>query len=261
MTITNKYIDPIIAESTPGGFLRSAGLLPASADWTGGITFTPSCGGSDVWSCSYGVDKQNITDKGDPVEFDPFIVYAGKRCSGAPNTAELKELATISLKRGISGSLARELHSSDAAIGNPDLVSNAVDISLPAAPCVQNAIAGLMSAAGECGGGPLTFHVPFVALASLMTMNLVEFSEGRYRLGGHTIIVDDYPNEPPTGGAAAGANEVWLYATGPVEYRLGESTDVAHFTERLNESIVLAEQLAIVRFDPCCVFAILAEIC
>jgi hypothetical protein len=261
MTITNKYIDPIIAESTPGGFIRSAGLLPANADWTGGITFSSSCGGTDVWSCSYGVDKQNITDKGDPVEFDPFIVYAGKRCSGAPDVANLTELATIALKRGISGSLARELHSSDPTIGNPDLVTTATDITPGAAPCVQNAIAGLMSAAGECGGGPLTFHVPFVALASLMSMSLVEFSDGRYRLGGHTIIVDDYPNEPPTGGAVAAANEVWLYATGPVEYKLGERIDVGQFTERLNESIVIAEQLAIIRFDPCCVFAILAEIC
>ena len=262
MTVTNKHIDPILAESTPGGFLRAARLLPEGADWTGGITFTPSCGGSEVWSCSYGAQKTNITEKADPVEFDPFLVYAGKTCSGAPDFADLRELAQIALRRGMSGSLARELQQSDPLIGNPDLVSTAVDIT-PAGgpPCINNAIAGLMTTAQACGGGELTFHAPMVALASLMNYDLVAFEDGRYRLGGHTIIVDNYENVGPTGSPAPADNEVYLYATGPVEYRLGENVDVAHFTGRTNEGIVLAEQLAILRFDPCCSYAILAEIC
>lgn len=261
MTVTNRYINPILSESTPGGFIRAARLLPDGVDWSGGITFTENCGGADVWSCAYGVDKTNIGLKGDPVEFDPFLVYAGVVCSGAPDTDALSELAQIRLRRGLSGSLARELQQSDALIGNPDLVTTATDITPVTPPCVNNAIAGLLSTAQSCGGGELTFHAPMVALASLMTFNLVEFVDGRYRLGGHTIIVDDYANVGPTGSPAPAANEVYIYATGPVEYRLGERIDIAHYTGRTNDSVVLAEQLAIVRFDPCCVYAILAEIC
>ncbi len=262
MTVTNQYISPIKINSTPGGFLRSARLLPDGTDWGGGITFTPACGGADVWSCIYGVDKTNIDGKGDPVEFDPFMLYAGKSCSGSANFDELTELARIALVRGASGRMAQELHTSDPAIGNPDLVSTAQDISPLTAPCIENAIAGLMSAAGLCGGGELTFHVPFVALASLMKLNLVAFEDGRYRLGGHTIIVDDYPNEPPTvSGVAPTASQAWIYATGPVEYKLGQNIDVTNHKSRTNTATVLAEQMAIIRFDPCCVFAILAEIC
>jgi hypothetical protein len=263
VTVTNRHIDPILAESTPGGFLRSARLLPEGTDWTGGITFTPSCGGSAIWSCAYGEEKSNISDKESPVEFDPFLVYAGTTCSGAPDFDDLRQLSQIKLLRGMSGSLARELQSSNVLVGNPDLVTTAIDITPSGGPtAVTNAIAGLMSAAQDCGGGgELTFHIPLVALAGLMRHTLVEFIDGRYRIGGHTVIVDAYDNIGPTGSTLPSENEAWLYVTGPVEYRLGENIDVAHFTGRTNEGIVLAEQLAILRFDPCCVHAILAEIC
>lgn len=262
MTITNRYIDPIPAEETPGGFLKAARSLPAGADWTGGITFTPSCGTTDVWSCVYGDEKQNIDAKADPVEFDPFLIYAGTTCSGAPDVENLTELTRIKLARGTSRALARELHSSNALVGNPDLVSSATDLTPGGtAVALKNAIAGLLSASGDCGGGALTIHAPLVALPALMELTLASFDGETYSIGGHTLIVDDYPNEPPTGGPAATSDEAWLYVTGPVEYRLGERIDVAHYTGRTNESIVLAEQLAIVRFDPCCVFAILADIC
>ena len=262
MTVTNRYVDPIPAEETPGGFLKAARSLPAGADWTGGITFTPSCGTTDIWSCVYGQDKQNIDDKADPVRFDPFLIYAGTRCSGAPDVADLQQLTEIKLARGTSRSLARELHSSNALVGNPDLVTTATDLTPGSGPvALKNAIAGLLSASGDCGGGALTIHAPLVALPALMDLGLVSFDGDKYSVGGHLLIVDDYPNEPPTGGAAADADEAWLYVTGPVEFQLGERIDVAHFTGHTNESIVLAERLAIVRFDPCCVFAILADIC
>lgn len=261
MTVTNQYAPPILAESTPGGFLRAARLLPEGTDWTGGITFTPSCGGADTWGCSYGEAKTNITEKADPVEFDPFLVYAGKTCSGAPDFDELRELSQINLRRGMSGSLARELQQSDPKVGNPDLVTTAIDITPATTPSIRNAIAGLLTTSGDCGGGEITIHAPIVVLSALMTFDLVEFVDGRYRLGGHTVIVDNYENVGPTGSPAPADNEVYLYATGPVEYRLGENIDISHFTGRTNEGIVLAEQLAIMRFDPCCVYAIRAEIC
>lgn len=259
MSITNIKIDPIPAESTPGGFLRAARLLPEGITWNGGVTFTQSCGGAERAGCSYGVDVWTADDKGDPAEFDPFLVGASVKCSGAPDVADLKQLANIKLARGRSGQFARELYAS--AVGNPDLETSATDITPGTTPCVDKAIAGLLTTAADCGGGDITIHAPTVVLASLMSFNLVSFEDGRYRLGGHTIIVDDYGNLPPTGGPAAVAGEAWIYATGPVEYALGAKPDTEHFTGRLNESVVVAQQLAILRFDPCCSYAILASIC
>lgn len=261
MSITNIKIDPIPAESTPGGFLRASRLLPEGIDWKGGVTFSGSCGGAERAGCSYGVDVWNVATKGDPVEFDPFMVGAAVKCDGAPDIEDLRQLAQIRLRRGMSGQFARELHTSHPDVGNPDLVTTATDITPLTVPCMENAIAGLLSAADDCGGGELTLHVPLVALASLMKVDLVDFSDGRYRIGGHTVIVDAYPNTPPTGGAAAGTDEAWIWATGPVEYAVGQNANVEHFTGVLNESVVVVQEQAILRFDPCCSYAILAGIC
>jgi hypothetical protein len=259
VSVTNIHIPPILAESTPGGFTRAARLLPDGIDWKGGVTFSGSCGGAERAGCDYGVDVWTVEDKADPVEFDPFLIGASLKCSGAPDMEELVTLVDNRMVRGTSGQFARELHTSQ--VGNPDLVNNATDITPVTPPCVDKAIAGLLSTADDCGGGVLTIHIPLVALASLMTFDLVEFRDGRYRLGGHNIIVDAYPNTPPSGGAAAGADQAWIWATGPVEYAVGESLRVEHFQDRLNESVVVAERMSILRFDPCCAYAILADIC
>lgn len=259
MTVTNKRIDPIEPSSTPGGFIRAARLLPDSVgDWSGGVTFLQNCGGSSTWSCDFAGATKDIPQTGDAAEFDPFIVYAGERCLGKPSD-ELRQLVANKLTRGASSSLAVETHTS--AHGRPDLQGSAVDITpVGGPPCVNNAMAGLLSAICDNGGGDVVFHVPLVGLASLMTYDLVEFSDGRYRMGGHTVIVDCYPNEGP-GGAAAAADEVWIYATGPVEYALGQVQEIRNFDNETNEDVLLLEQLAITRFDPCNVQTILASIC
>lgn len=251
-------INPIIASSTPGGFIRAARELETDADWRGGVTFTGNCGGAHRWQCDYSGAEKTVDPLGDPVEFVSFLLYAGVSCSGAPVVADLRQHAQIKLTRGRSGQLAQELHTS--AVGNPDLSSDGADITPGTNPCVDAAIAGLLTTAADCGGGELTFHVPFVALPALMKSTLVVFEDGRYRLGGHTIIVDEYPNTGPAG-APAGANQAWIWATGPVEYKLDDQIEIAHFQHTQNDSVLLAEQLAVLRFDPCCVYAILADIC
>lgn len=252
-------VDPILASSTPGGFLRAARPLEVGdADWRGGVTFTSNCGGVNPWTCDVSGAKKTVDDLGDPARFDSFLVYAGVRCSGAPVEDKLRQHADIKMRRGLSGALARELHDG-ATTDNPSLQSEATDITV-GSPCVDAAIAGLISTAEDCGGGELVFHAPFVALAALMKYQLVTYSGGKYQLGGYDIIIDGYPNLGP-GGTAAAANQVWIYATGPVEYKLGERVEYSHFTGRQNDSVLFAEQLAVLRFDPCCANAIRAEIC
>ena len=260
MTVTNRKIDPIEPSSTPGGFIRAARLLPDGVDWSGGVSFLQNCGGTSTWSCDFAGATKDIPQTQDPVEFDPFIVYAGERCSGKPFTAELEQLARNKLVRSRSGSMAQELHSS--AYGNPGLVDSATDITpVGGAPCINNAIAGLLSAACDCSGGDVVIHAPLVVLASLMQYDLVKYEDGRYRLGAYTVIVDCYPNVEPDGGTPPAEDEVWLYSTGPVEYAMGNVEVIQNFDNETNEDVVLAEQLSILRFDPCCVHAIRASIC
>lgn len=252
-------VDPIRVASTPGGLQRAARLLETDVDWSDGVTFASNCGGVGTWQCDFSGAEKTIDDLGDNVRFESFLIYAGVRCDGAVVTDDLREHAGIKIARGTSGALARELHDG-AATGNPSLQSEATDITPLVSPCIDGAIAGLLTAADDCGGGEVIIHVPLVALAPLIKYNLLSYEDGKYMLGGHTVSVDGYYNLGP-GGAAAADDEAWIYATGPVEYRLGDEVEFTQFTDRLNENVLIAERLAVLRFDPCCVNAIKATIC
>lgn len=257
-----EVISPIQVSRTPGGFLEAARQLDTQKDWRGGVSFTSNCGGVGAWQCDYSGAQKDVDDLGDPVSFESFLLYVGVRCSGAPVEDVLREHAALKMTRGTSGALAREL-ATGAATGNPSLQSEGVDDTPATDVCVDSAIAGLLSIAEDCGGGELTFHAPFVALASLMKYQLVVFEGGRYRIGGHTIIIDGYPNVGPDAAAdpTATDEQAWIYATGPVEYAVGANTEYYQFTGQQNESVLIAERLAVVRFDPCCVHAIRANLC
>lgn len=256
-------ISPITVQPTPGGFLRAAGRLETDADWqSGGVTFTSNCGGAHTWQCDYSGATKTIDDLGEAVEFEAFLIYAAARCNGGLVPDRLREHVDIKLARGSSGALAYELATGDAT-GNPSLQSEAEDQTPGAGICVDAAIAALLSFAEDCGGGELTFHIPFVGLASLMKYHLVTFEGGVYRIGGHRIIVDAYPNVGPdiSGNVVATDDQVWVYVTGPVEFVLGSREEYHQFTHRTNDDVLIKEQLAALRFDPCCVHAILAELC
>jgi hypothetical protein len=248
----------------PGGLLSVARRLPAGSDWRGGITFTPQCGTtSGRWSCTTAGEK-DVSDKPDPQRFDPFLIHSGARCSGAPVMDDLQELVRGELTRASSGWMAEELVLSDPDVGNLDLSTAATDITPldgldPAPTSLKNSIAGLLSAASECGAGEVMLHVPIVTLVYLIDLGL-EWRDGHYWLGAIPVSVDKYP---PLGGVAIDDSEAWLYLTRPVEFEITPIGEIEfnHFTGRLNEAVLVGERLAVLRFDPCCVYAIRAVVC
>ena len=258
MTVTNRHIDPIAAGELPGGLTQTARRLPAGSDWTGGVTYTPGCGTAGVWSCINDGSEKDINAKPDPHRVDPFMVYAGFDCSGAPIMDELMVAARNVLARAVSGRLAAELVFSDPLIGNPDLTTVATDIT-PATPVtLQPSISGLLSFLTLCGGGEVMLHMPLMAIPYFEFVGI----EWRYEtetvgwyLGPIPVSVDQYPN---LGGAAPDPDDdnAYIYMTRPVEYELGAVIENPAFKGRTNEALAIAEQLALVRFDPCCAYAI-----
>lgn len=263
MTVANRHIDPIETGEMPGGLLAVARPLPADADWKGGVTFTPQCGTSGIWSCFVGGEEKTTYEKPDPVRFDPFLIYAGATCEGGgtPSLTELEQHARDTLLRSQSMQLARQLVISDPNVDSPDLTTVATDITPLTGPTgLKNSIAGLLSALANCGGGEAVLHVPVVALPYLIDNGLVE-RDGRYWFGVFPVSVDHYPNLgglPP-----ASSNEAYLYLTRPVEYEMTGDGEIQfnHYTGRTNEAIAMAEKLAILRFDPCCAYAINTLLC
>lgn len=251
MTITNQFIQPIQAGELPGGLTTTARRLPAGSDWTGGVTFTPGCGTAGVWGCVNDGSLKETTQNPDPVRFDPFMVYAAQECSGAPILDELGLYANAALNRAQSSLLARELVVSDPLIGNPDLTSVATDITPGGPTSFRATVAGLLTAVRECGGGEVMLHVPLIAMPFLDAVG-VRWDGTGWSLGPIPVSVDDYLN--PNGDPPSDPDNAYIYLTRPVEYEIGPTLDLREYRGRLNEAVVVAERLAIVRFDPCCAY-------
>ncbi len=256
MTITNQYVAPIEAGALPGGLLSTARRLPAGSDWRGGITFTPACGTAGIWGCTTdgNFPQKEISQKDNPSRFDPFMVYSGQSCSGAPILDELGLAAEAALVRARSGLMARELVVSHPLIGNPDLSVWSPDITPVTGPTdFKSSIAGLLSGLVDCGGGEAMLHVPTIAMPFLDAVGIKWNGTGWF-LGPIPVSVDDYPNRD--GLAPTDPDYAYAYLTRPVEYELSELIDVRNYQQRINEAVVLAEQLVILRFDTCCAYSI-----
>lgn len=253
MTVTNQFVPPIAAGAMPGGLFTTARPLPAGSDWRGGVTFTPGCGTAGVWGCVVdGTSEKNFTLKPDPIRFDPFLIYSGQECHGAPILDELGQAATDALGRAASGLVARELVVSDPRIGNPSFSTEGIDLTAAAGPTdFRSTVAGLLTAVRDCGGGEVMLHVPLISLPFLSKLGVTWEGEG-WQLGPIPVSVDEYPN--PNGALPSDPDNAYVYLSRPVEMAFSEEVDLREYMGRRNEAVVVAERLALVRFDPCCVF-------
>lgn len=265
MTVTNRYVAPIEVAEQPGGLMQTARPLPIS-DWRGGITFTSVCTTLGRWGCVTNIDpatntpgdEKTIDARTEPERFDPFMLYSGVNCSGAPNEQELRGIARAGLTRGRSGEIAHELVTSLS--GNPDLSGYASDLT-PATPGdLKSALSVLLSAIADMGGGEVMLHAHTAALPYLLDAN-VEWRGNGYFLGHIPVSVDDYPF---TAGREAdgNANPSWtpLYMTRPVEIAHTVASDDYDVNTRQNEGQAISEDFAVLRFETCAAYAIIADL-
>jgi hypothetical protein len=228
------------------------------------VTFTSDCGQADTWDCAT-VGEKTFTGMGDPVLFDSYLAYSAHECGGRPVDEILASLSRANLDRNISQIVAREIQLSTRVSSNPSLNSEAYDITATdlagAASTICSGVAALLSAAGDCGNVDMIIHAPRVALPTLLSNDLAEFNfdTGQYYIGAHKLVIDDFSQVGPS--AVATANQAWLYATGPIEVALGDTQDIRYYTTTQNASQVIVERPVVHRFDPCCVYAILVDLC
>jgi len=270
-----------------GSFTAAARSLPGDADWTAfGVSHTPeNCGHPWLWQkCSTTeVEPKPLNEGVEDVTFQPFLVeYNAASCPGGipGDWDQLSERARRGLALRLSKGIA-EAFSSSTIHGDPNdspnLPSTAIDITPVGGPSsLINTIAGLLEEAEACGlNGEIYIHAPGWTLPHWLNHNLIERVGNAWKMGPHTVILDQgYSNEGPTGEGSdpdvppspvATAGQAYIYVTGPFEYATGPLEVFEDTTRgvdlRLNKANVIAGQLAIYRFDPCCVFAALAQVC
>lgn len=192
----------------------------------------------------------------DAATFDAFAVVEALECSTLGRT-DLATFAAGSLDVVREYAVAREFITGDAS-GNPSLAT-ATDLGAAADPiaalaCLEQRIANDLF-------GRLGFvHVPPAVATYLKSGFAIEsFDNGRtYRTasGNMVVISAGYDGRVPGGGDPNPGDNMYIYATGEVYAAFGmrEMLDATERTQ--NTSHVIAEDAAVVAFDPCFALAI-----
>jgi hypothetical protein len=267
-----QSIPPIRHGQQPGGFLSSGivrALDTSGRDWQGGISFFQSCdviGG--IHTCAGG--EKDPTVYGEEVTFDPFIIYNLQECSGFAGEG-IEAVSVENFRRVEQRQVAGEIHSG-AVTGNPSFQSAAVDQTGATIEGLTATLFALIDLVCEKGISELVLHAPFHSIPLWLASDLAVWDpiSGQYRLGHIPIIFDCYPNVGPDTPSVesgngpndvAAADEIWVYATGPIEFTSGTVHQAAAFDHHINQHVDLNERLAIYRFDTCSVLAAKASVC
>ena len=204
-----------------------------------------------------------------------FSLIDAVACSSIDTTHEvLRARVAARLELMASEGLATELlyGYSRSAVGSGDLAGEGAH-TLPGDAIVVTAadtsLASALIAAEEflatkLHGGIGMVHVSPGILSSLVTAGSVRLDDGYWVTGtGHRVVADaGYVNmPPPTGESDAGVAQHWIYATGPVWYRIDDSQshgapNQESMTLPHNDEFALTARKAVFAYDPCSVGAV-----
>jgi hypothetical protein len=223
--------------------------------WPRGFTRT-------TWNCSV-ASLSGVNDFGSEVAFEPFLFYAGVRCSTL--TADFDEFRanlTADARLAVSSQLAAHLMDSGAPT---NFIGSAHAVASSAALPPTRALGTLDDALNAgLGGGEGIIYVPGVVAAA--AWGLIDADEEPMMSpSGHRYAIDPAFAAKPTvdNGSALGAAESYAYASGPIFVKTGEpkiyGNDFDQVDRTSNTVTMRALTMGIAVFDPATVYA--ARIC
>jgi hypothetical protein len=251
--------------------LRDSAVQVETPDrWEMGFVVPPEgCVAPAVWvrDCDTPQDKSDPPETPDTYPVDPFTIETAYECNSAGwSSADYEGRALRQLDLGVSKAMEAELWTATIA-GNPSLDVDATVLASGAAVGVRQGLALLGQALSGCGGGTQGFvHAPTWVVDLWQSASLLRVDGPRLRTIVRGDVVVAGTGYPGTGEDQdePGDGQSWVYATGPVEYRLGPATLLgSSIAQRLNRAnnvvITRAEREAAVNFDPCCHFGVLID--
>lgn len=240
-----------------GGTFSYAKVAADVASTASGGTYTvgrPSTVSTGNWSLAGATAVKATPAVPQGLSFAGFQVYQTTRCkagtSRMPGEAELiGAMANEDLTMNLEGWVSYALE--NGVTGATGLFAAATDVTPGGvAQPFKLALAILLRARGLAGqyDKPI-IHIPnwagFFIDPSTFANEVVDFAFGP---GYGVTTLTDLPAD----------TDVWAYATGPIEYALGDKYTAAPslVERRQNIEEVIPEQFAIFRYDPCSVFKI-----
>lgn len=273
---------PIPATPPLHGLQASADEVRDPDRWDLGATFCPeNCVEVGVWDPDCAVWPGGIPPTKSPApanqpcyDVDPFVIESSFECSTAGfKSQDYRGRARRQLEAGTSKAMEHELWTGALKPTNPHL--NSISATILAGGTdqpLQLAIALLGNALSACAhGGRGTIHAPTFIVDSWM----YESGGSYFEPVGNRLITRNrgdivvsgtgYDGTGP-GGIAPPPGMSWVYATGPVQYRLD---DIVVYPDEMKEATAYrtnqveyrAERQALINFDPCSHFAVLSRGC
>lgn len=183
----------------------------------------------------------------------PYSAYAGVSCSIVGYTEE-KILARARAILKLGWQHAAESALWTGAAGNLPALSQAGSV-LASGGSIVDGLATLESYLGSNYTGVGVIHVPRLGAPYLADRHQI-FERGvnqlQTALGSQFVFGGGYPNTAP-GGGAAGAGNLWMYATGLITIRMDEAFINGGLAQALNRATnvqtVFAEQPTVLTID------------
>lgn len=266
-----------------GSLVRSAIIPNDDARWEDGISWRsercPSATSYDA--CDSEIPDEVGLGNGGPNYYRPVVLRATDECvTRSGDLGELTGRARRVLEGVTSFWTARELWTGEHSAANPyetpedgGPVSNralAQEDGVSVVPGVYSPKHGLgvleqaarRSDGADLGGGTDTgsqgmdvwLHIP-IEVATLVDGLLLREGDLWFTHSGARVVFDaGYPGTAPDGTLTAGQR--FIYATGPVQVRLGAITVNEITDHRTNTVQATAERMAAAYFDPCVHFGL-----
>ena len=229
-----------------------AAARPIGGDWWRGVTFSSGqcLVPQAVGTCTDGEVTKNLGEMSATASFDAFAVVQGLRCSTMGRT-QLAGFAEASLDVTREFVVSSELLTG-AASGNPSLADAEWLVADPLN--VVSALACLDQYAATALSGRLAFiHASPLLGTHLLAASAIRL-EGRRWLtafGNVVVIASGYDGRRPGPVGPSDGEPQWLYATGEVSAEVGQREVVEAVERGQNTLEAIAEDAALVAFDPC----------
>lgn len=283
MTFMPAYVDAIPLEAPVASILTVARPVPVGYEsWRTGLSWLPNgCNRIQGWSQCDDVDRPDEKCQVNPVAMAnarTWTMYVPDGCDSLPSAPlNYNERVEMVASAYLAGAISRELATGEfrgratGLEGSDCLESTAelIDTGGVAVTVLEAIALGAQARTAAGFHGMAVAHVPSW---------LVPGADDAYLIDGSTMLMGNmrvspgpgYPGRTPAvldpsyGTSSDPANgEGWVYFSGPVEWAVGElQLPMTRENQRVrtNTSEYIAEREAIVRFDPCGVFAVLARI-
>lgn len=223
----------IVGDTEPIMVARPDGTtVTEQARWTNGFHYLPEACDSGFVIDPCATTNKTIAPNPAWVEFDPYGIWAGSRCSAMGWThADYEGRATRLLAAVESHRIAHELWTGDLAFAsgwpNAYLASPEAVVLSSGAMTPSNALACLEQALADCSQGQrgMIHCTPAAGTAFSELGNTIRNVSGQILTFMDTIIVPDagYTGSGPAGQPAVGGSQ-WVYATGMVTVRRSSVT-------------------------------------